>query len=205
MNKQELKEKYGKEQVYVVESTIIKKVNLLFGRIKNKKIYHSFLNEIGIFKHRYDAEINANFRQIIPYCLVKFEDKYFMTIRKQGDERLIGKASLGIGGHINKEDSLKSKDILLNGLCRELSEELVFDEDGIDIKKAKIVGTILSSKTSVNRVHYGLVYLIEVSNDSIQVKETDVLEGKWLTKDEIKDYYDKLETWSQLVFDKYIG
>jgi predicted NUDIX family phosphoesterase len=57
---------------------------------------------------------------------------------------------------------------------------------------------------SVNLVHFGVVYFIDIDNDKIshvQLRE----EGKqlaWMTKEELKENYDELEVWSQFVVDK---
>jgi len=45
-------------------------------------------------------------KQIIPYALVAFENKVLHYVRgkKAGEQRLVAKGSIGIGGHMNDTD-----------------------------------------------------------------------------------------------------
>ena len=94
-------------------------------------LHPDFLAELpkkAQFMLREIAEKDPNFRQIIPYVLVHYGDKYLAATRHQtqGEVRLHGKMSIGIGGHINPVDG-ELADLLDAGLRRELSEELNID------------------------------------------------------------------------------
>src|SRR5690242_1874607 len=60
----------------------------------------------GIFMKRGPAETDVRYKQIIPYLVFNFEDRYFLMQRKSdaSESRLKDKYSLGIGGHLRKED-----------------------------------------------------------------------------------------------------
>ena len=50
--------------------------------------------------------------------------------------------------------------------------------------------------------HIGVVYLIQISNchrDKIEVKETNSLDGQWMTKRDLVDHYDDFESWARLL------
>ena len=59
-----------------------------------------------VFMFRPDAETNPEYKQIIPYLIFTYDNKYFLMQRKAtaSEQRLASKYSFGIGGHIRKED-----------------------------------------------------------------------------------------------------
>ena len=48
-------------------------------------------------------------------------------------------------------------------------------------------------------VHFGLVYRVWTEGP-ISVRETDRMEGRFYTVAELAERYERMETWSQLVF-----
>jgi predicted NUDIX family phosphoesterase len=144
------------------------------------------------------AEQDESMKQIIPYVVFKYNDNYFVYKRlpRSEEERLREKYSMGIGGHINPVDD-NSGDILQEGMKREFEEEVDYPYS----YKSRIIGFINDDEDSVGRVHFGVVFLVEGSNDRIDVKEKDKLEGKMMTNYEIRKIRDKMEGWSQIVFD----
>lgn len=198
MTKEELKKKYGKEKI-----AVIKNENLSLQEGFNqysKDTLRTIINN-HFFINRYDAEFNHEFRQPIGYILLRHKDTYFATLRlnNSGEERLVGNISLGTGGHINQCDSLRPGNIISNSVIRELHEELNIDCNAK--LNSKIIGFIYDSSNDVGKDHVGVVVLIDISKPLVTIKETDKLEGKFVTKEYIKENYDKLESWSKIVFD----
>src|SRR5947209_3103201 len=72
------------------------------------------------FIARATAEVSPQWKQIIPYVVIRHRDDYFVLQRtaRQNEARLHHKVSLGIGGHINPGHTL------LEGLQKELDEEV---------------------------------------------------------------------------------
>ena len=171
--------------------------NLDFENIVKK---HSkfILRKITSPKQSIPAEQDETMKQIIPYMVFKHKDKYFIYKRlpQSEEERLREKYSMGIGGHINPVDN-NSNNILEEGMKREFEEEVDYNHD----YKTKIIGFINDDSDSVGRVHFGVVVLVEGNNDKIEVKEKDKLSGKMMTLFEAKKFRDKMEGWSQIVFD----
>ena len=93
-------------------------------------------------------------------------------------------------GHINPCDF--GKDTIMNGLYRELNEELQCTYIG----QAKFIGTIRNIISELND-HLGLVYIQYVEEASI--KETDKLIGEWLTAEELFNNYSKFEDWGKFL------
>ena len=86
----------------------------------------------NFFLPRSRAEQDPAFKQIIPYIVFTFEGTILRYVRgaKSGEKRLVDKASIGIGGHINDSDeSLFSfdKDAYRAAVHREVAEELRFE------------------------------------------------------------------------------
>lgn len=204
MTKQELQKKYGDEEIFVVNSNDI----VLYSGFKSYdsqigQQYIEYLKHQGFFIKRYDAEFNPRYKQIIPYCLVKSGNTgaIYMTQRIKGDSRLIGRVSIGQGGHINPIDD-DSNNIILSGIKRELNEELgIVDKD---IAEIFLRGTIYDPSDEVGKDHLGLIFQVTVINDDIKVAEKDTLEGSWAFIKKLKDNYDNMENWSKIVFDNVV-
>jgi len=199
MNKEELKQKYGDTEVFVVSNEVTKDFTT-FMRLDKANKYSDIFNSLGKFIPRYDAELNFNYRQIIPYCLIKCGDNYFITRRLEGDARLTGKYSLGIGGHLEKIDGANNN-YIISGMMRELNEEISIKSK---IKSIDMIGMICSNNTEVDKVHLALVYVVEMDGLDVSVKETEILIGDWISTDELINFDGELESWSKIAIDEFI-
>ncbi len=158
--------------------------------------------EKHIFMSRDLAEYDFEHKQVIPYLIIRNKDSYLLLQRtsKQSEKRLHNKFSLGIGGHINPESSDHGNNLIIGGLYKELNEEVL-------IKKPydlKFIGTINDESNSVSKVHLGLLYELEVQSAEYEVLEKDKMSAQWENRDNLIKYYDRMETWSQIVCDNYI-
>ena len=147
------------------------------------------------FMPRPEAEQDPSFRQIIPYVILRQGDKIFTTRRlnKGGEQRLHGKMSIGIGGHINPVDEKDREKVLMRGLERELNEEVSIEKRG----ELRPLGVINDDSNEVGSVHLGLCFEMYVEG-RVMVKETEKLEGLWLTVPELMDSFEYMETWTQI-------
>ena len=138
--------------------------------------------------------------------IIKQDDKYFTYTRLEGggESRLHGKSSITIGGHANHfEDYWNFEHLMAVNAKRELEEEVyILDSNNEEIddhlrltKNMSIKGLIYNERSNVDAVHIGLLTMIEIPSDwDVKVKETDVLEGKFRTVEEIKEL--DLENWT---------
>lgn len=147
------------------------------------------------FLPRSRAEQDADYKQIIPYVVIRRGDRYFLLrrLKKQTEARLHDRLSLGVGGHINPTEELAA-DPMEAGLMRELSEEV--DVERID--GLTCVGILNENDGGVSDFHTGLVYLLETTGE-VAVRETEKMAGGWATLEEIQARFEDLETWSQIV------
>jgi predicted NUDIX family phosphoesterase len=145
---------------------------------------------------RGDAEKDENYRQIIPYVLLKKASGEFLCYPRHGsEERLHGLYSCGVGGHIDVCDKKNTmRETVYAGMMRELSEELEnFDETFI---KMEYKGVINETKSAVGRVHLGLVFLAECA-EGYEPKAASELAGSfWASKEMISAL--NMEEWSKL-------
>jgi predicted NUDIX family phosphoesterase len=154
--------------------------------------------ESHFFIDRPTAESSPQYKQIIPYVLIRHGESYFLLQRtpKQTEARLHHKLSLGIGGHINPDTP-----DLLDGLHKELEEEVHVAGD-YDLTFA---GVLNDDTTDVGRVHLGAVYILDVHEPNVVVRETEKMTGRWVPRDELAQHREMMETWSQIVYDELIA
>jgi predicted NUDIX family phosphoesterase len=155
----------------------------------------------GRYLERAVAEEEPDYKQLVPYVVVRDGDKVFLMERTDagGDRRLHGKASIGVGGHLNPVDD--GEDALMAGLRREWTEELVAGWT----PDFRLVGMLNDDTNPVGAVHLGVVFEVEAAGRPIEVRERDKLMGGFATAETIQAAWDRLETWSQLVADAIIG
>jgi predicted NUDIX family phosphoesterase len=182
------------EQVMVVERDVIAPYLVQHGLVvDNTDEMLERIQELHFFIDRPTAEVSPQYKQIIPYVLIRHDGSYYLLQRtqKQTEARLHLKLSLGIGGHINPD----TPDIL-DGLQKELEEEVevVGDYD------LSFVGILNDDTTDVGSVHLGAVYVLDAHSGEVRVRETEKMTGRWATIAELETVRASMESWSQIVF-----
>ena len=149
----------------------------------------------GRFLDRPLAEEDSAYKQLIPYVVVRDGELIYLMERTAagGDARLHGKASIGVGGHLNPVDG--GGDPLADGLRREWSEELVAAWE----PTFRLVGLLNDDSNPVGSVHLGVVFEVEAAGRAVEVRERDKLSGRFATRPEVRAAWDRMETWSRLV------
>jgi len=158
---------------------------------------HAATTAHGEFMDRPLAEEDPALKQLIPYVVVRDGALVYLMERTDagGDPRLHGKASIGVGGHLNPVD--EGEDPLTDGLRREWAEELVADWE----PEFRLVGLLNDDSNPVGSVHLGVVFEVEAAGQSVEVREQDKLTGRFATLPEVRAAWDRMETWSRLVAD----
>lgn len=161
-----------------------------------------FIQREHFFMPRESAEYDPTVKQIIPYVVIRQAERYFVMKRLTGqtEARLHHRLSLGVGGHINPEETRGGHESVLEaGLHRELHEEVYVE----DILSLDCVGVLNETTGGVSDYHTGIVYFLEARGE-VRVLETEKMEGSWMTCPQISEEADRMETWSQLVFQELI-
>lgn len=166
---------------------------------KTKKIIDTF--ESYEVKRRGDMEEDSSYKQLIGYVLLKDANTNEVLVYKRlvggGEARLHGKASVGIGGHMNEVEGKTIFEMLKINAARELNEEVGVSEEEA-LNNLHFIGLINDDKTEVGQVHVGVVYECKVDKSKVEVKEDDTLVIKWMTADEAKAE-ENYETWSEFL------
>jgi len=186
------------------------------GLIKGNSEVLKRIVQNGLFLRRSELEEDPSFKQIIPYAIISNEEPERSGVRQsqsfylfkrtsnQTEKRLHNKFSLGVGGHMNPNDSMESKEqYLIDELKRELYEEVKL-LNGCFIEAIEFIGFINDDTISVGRVHIGLLYNIHVSNKEVYINETDKMTADWIDKPNLAEFYEGMETWTKITFDFYI-
>src|SRR5947208_3259208 len=96
------------EMILVVRRTLLEKLGLFQGLSFDAESYLPALlsRENNFFMPRSQAENDPAFKQIIPYVLLAHDGRVLHYVRgkKAGEQRLVSKGSIGIGGHMNDHD-----------------------------------------------------------------------------------------------------
>ena len=152
----------------------------------------------NFFTRRGEAEVNPELKQIIPYVVFTHAGKVLRYVRggSSGEKRLVAKASIGIGGHVNDSDGAGySLETYHRAVCREIAEELQIE----DAWQERIIALINDESGEVGRVHLGIVHIAELQSAKISPGEEAIDNLEFLSIPEIRTQMESLETWSQML------
>src|ERR1700733_13916843 len=149
-----------------------------------------------LYKNRSEAELDRNFKQLIPYVLIICGDKIlrYQRGKKGGETRLHGLYSVGIGGHISDEDSglFSSAAGYHEGMRRELMEE-------VDVAETNdaAVAVINDDTTDVGQVHFGVVHILYVPDENVATRRSGINTPEFITIAEAVKDAAGYESWSK--------
>lgn len=158
------------------------------------------------YRRRGDVEDDPSFKQLIPYVIVENSHgrwlSYYRT-KMSGEQRLQGKASIGLGGHIEQTDYN-----YMDAVWRELHEELgdFADKDPvlpISRLPLPIIGFLYSEDSPVDAVHLGVVHLLKLPTLGLEYVGPNRIEntiGDPLWRSHTATAALDLESWSKLIY-----
>ena len=189
------------ENVLVIRRSLFDELSAFQGlNFEPEKYLKAILSRgSNFFIPRPEAESSPDYKQIIPYVLIVFQNTVLHYVRgkRAGEQRLIAKGSIGIGGHMNETDeSLFAMDeqAYRAGVEREVNEEIKIDTPFED----QIVALLNDDSTEVGRVHLGIVHIFKLKEPNVQKREAMITGLTFLTKEELMARRESLETWSQI-------
>lgn len=153
----------------------------------------------NFFMERPTAELDPTHKQLIPYSIFRYQDKYLSYTRggSSGEKRLVAKRSIGIGGHINPVDQAQDQMgevMYFNSIEREITEELQLG----GTHTQTVIGLINDDISEVGRVHLGVVHVFELSSDDVRSNEDAIKDLRFVSLDDLIAQKDSLESWSQI-------
>lgn len=161
------------EQVLVIPTAELHALGIFNGVTCDVEKYQPLLN--GQISSQYlpraQAEQSPEYKQLIPYCILRRGDLVFHYRRgkKGAENRLHGLRSIGIGGHINPEDGDVNQLLTYDkAVLRELQEELGYTAS----QAPEIFGLVNDDTTEVGRVHLGVIHVLDIPEDLTQLEDT---------------------------------
>jgi predicted NUDIX family phosphoesterase len=192
------------ENVLVVRRSLFDQLGSFQGlNFEAQKYLDAFLSRgNNFFLPRSEAEINPAYKQIIPYAVIAFEDSiaYYVRGKKAGEQRLVAKGSIGIGGHMNETDEslfALDEEAYRAGVEREVNEEIKIDSPFED----RIVALLNDDTTDVGRVHLGIVHVFKLTEPKVEKREAMITGLTFLPKKELLARRETMENWSQICLD----
>jgi predicted NUDIX family phosphoesterase len=201
----------SEENVLVIKRSLFDELGNFHGlNFEPRKYLEAILSRgNNFFLSRAQAEKDPTYKQIIPYVLLTHAGKVLHYVRgkRAGEQRLVAKGSIGIGGHMNENDeSLFALDeaAYRAGVEREVGEEISINTKFEDC----IVALLNDDSNEVGQVHLGIVHVFHLAEPKVKKNEPMITELAFLDKKELLARRDSLETWSQICLDsleKLIG
>lgn len=193
----------SEEKILCIPSEIVAKCGARQGFTPlDPIIWGAILNEAEFrFIPRAAAEHDHNFKQIIPYIILKCGDKVFNFHRNGNEGRLLGKRSIGVGGHVNSVDAGEDlSQAYQTGMARELYEEVVINTDW----SQRPYGIVNYDSDDVGKVHVGVVHIIDLAEPLVGAKE-EMLNPGFSTIKELYLCQEEFERWSQFCLRQLVG
>jgi predicted NUDIX family phosphoesterase len=159
--------------------------------------------DFALFAPRERIENRVEFRQIIPYVILRNENSVAMYERtsQSAEQRLHRLSSIGFGGHVEIKDIVLDKDDLLHvertvekAAIREMREEIKYSA----VISKETIGFILDDRDLVNRVHLGIVDIWDLETAFVRPIENTISECRFMHICEIPLDETKIERWSYL-------
>ncbi|HHW18255.1 MAG TPA: DNA mismatch repair protein MutT [Firmicutes bacterium] len=159
------------------------------------------------FKPRATVETDPAYKQLISYTMFLSDKRIFVMKRLggQGEKRLRGLLSVGVGGHMNPVKDIQwpgkrrlgdLKSLIGMNTVREIREEVALAGN----PPVGVVGFLNDDENEVGRVHLGVVSVVHLPSPLLAVRENDKMMGAWVEFDKLH-VLGQFETWSSLVLE----
>jgi predicted NUDIX family phosphoesterase len=158
------------------------------------------------------AEHDYDYKQLVVYILINHENVFLSYQRtpKTDEARLKAKYSIGIGGHVNIQDTNQLSlfgadderwnDFLLEAVWREVNEEVQIQ--ATILRAPKLICFINDDSDDVGQVHFGVVWLVRLAEPEVTTRgERGIGKLSFRGLTSLISMRDRLESWSQLLVD----
>ena len=193
------------EHVLVVPTLLFHELGHFQGFSPRVELYLNTLLDPSYtsYRPRDQVEDDPSFKQLIPYCILRFAGTVFHYKRgtEQGEVLLQSKRSIGIGGHISAKDTETGGSAYREGLRREIEEELYIDTTYAE----SCVGLINDDETEVGKVHLGVVHIFDLDQPKVRPRESSIIDTGFADPVDLIDCREQFESWSQICLDHLFG
>ncbi len=195
---------YPKEYVLTVKTDEFRRIGYFQGISFDIDKYCALIEspQYHHFKERNLVETDESYKQLIPYAILSYQQSLFVYRRGklQGEKRLVGNYSCGVGGHISIDDPTLFGTTYSEGLLRELNEEIIIETD----YEQQLVALINDDSNDVGKVHIGIVHHLRLKKPEVKPREKSMMDPQFLSIEQALQKIDEFETWSQICL-KNIG
>jgi predicted NUDIX family phosphoesterase len=192
------------ENVLVIRRSLFDQLGSFQGlNFEPQKYLDAFLSRgNNFFLPRDQAENDPMQKQIIPYVILAFDRKvlYYVRGKRAGEQRLVAKGSIGIGGHLNDADAglfSLDEEHYNRVVEREVHEEIHL----LSKSRNRIAALLNDDTTEVGRVHLGIVHVFKLLEPKVKKREAMITNLTFLTKEGLMARRETMESWSQICLD----
>src|SRR5438132_1791549 len=162
------------ENILVIKRNLFDELGSFHGLNFEPRKYLDALLSRGnnFFLSRAQAENDPTHKQIIPYAIIAHDGTVLHYVRgkRAGEQRLVAKGSIGIGGHMNDTDETLfawDENAYRAGVEREVKEEITIESPFED----RIVALLNDDTTEVGRVHLRIVHVFRLAEPKVEKRE----------------------------------
>lgn len=167
-------------------------------------------NDLGLWVSRRHCEDKEEFKQVIPYVILRCDGKVALFRRTvRGEEvKLHRRMTIGVGGHV---DLVKDHDEPYGTATHFLGDvaaairhcvyrEIIEEVGECEVLQLQLVG-LINVEENAGRTHVGLVYDAELSSQDIGSGDGHIALWGWLTPDALwgMNVSGYMEEWSEAI------
>ena len=155
------------------------------------------------YRPRGAVEDDPSYKQLIPYCVFRCGGEVFHYLRggSGGEKRLHAKRSVGVGGHVSREDGDAGEAAYEAGMRREIAEEVDLDP----ATPCRLLGLLNDDTDPVGQVHLGLVHVFDLERPQVAPREESIQETGFAPPAELARRAEEFEGWSRIVLAHMAG
>lgn len=146
---------------------------------------------------RAQAEEDPRYKQLVCYVIFQRGEAIFHYRRSTtvGEQRLAGRRSLGLGGHLNAGDAGTqfSHAAFTRAIERELAEEIDLEV----VPPVHFRGIIDENTSPVSRVHLGIVATASIGPGPLTLRDASLIDGRFDRPADLLTQLDEFEGWSR--------
>lgn len=202
------------ESILACNAAVFEKIGLKQGlnMIHVDQLIPLIQNDL-VIGQREALEVDESKRQLLPGLVltrpnVKGETTFFAYQRGKGvgEQRLAGGVTVVLGGHVDLADIVHKDSVidvgstLIQGVARELQEEVVFSGAADNDLGISSLGAVIDDTNAVGRVHIGLIMTAALeSHVNVECAEEELETLGFFTPQELLDSGLPLENWATII------
>jgi predicted NUDIX family phosphoesterase len=184
------------EYVLVFPAELLHTLGFFEGLSFQPTKYISAIEESASFRPRASIEGDPLYKQLIPYVIIT-DGQSVLSYRRgtrSAEARLTGNRSIGIGGHVSARDPSLFTRSYVEGMNRELREEIRIDTT----YTIRLVALLNDDSDEVGKVHFGLIHILAIEEQKVSRNEQAISDLKFIPKEHLSKSVEDYENWSRI-------